>query len=140
MRNNVGIDLSHLSDILRIKAEEAIIRAKRPLSVSDIENYFRMNETELFNQIHKKCTDYTRIILSQNKASKFVKLKSKKPIAGVDKRTVFFGVVGSKYDENEWESADKKKISTEEKENTKMDNIVFPFDRQSEEQGWIGWE
>ena len=52
-------------------------------------------------EIKSKCEDYSRIVLSQAK-NIFNKFKRKEPEPGIDRRTLFYGLVNDVYDFTQW--------------------------------------
>lgn len=93
---------SHTSAKLRVRAMQAITEAKRPLAASEIESSLRINDHHLFKEISAKCGDYLRVILSLTHSDVFSKYKPTKPIHGIDRRAIFFGLADGDYDPEQW--------------------------------------
>ena len=99
-------DITNTSSRLRKKAIEIILKAKRPMAVSEIRNYIRNNDPEMWNEISEKCNDYVRVILSLTKNTLITKYRCLRPIHGIDRRSTFYGLTSTKYSEEEWRKLD----------------------------------
>ena len=96
------LDSAHTSVRLRNKALEAIRKTGRPMAATEIIDYIREHNPQLWNSISEKCDNYVRIILNLTRGSALLKYKPLKPIRGIDKRTSFFGLADVKYPEDQW--------------------------------------
>ena len=114
-------DSQFLSSRIRSKADEIIREQGRPLQPSEIESIIREQDSELWEKISSKCSDYIRIILSLSKEPPFIKYVSAVSIKGIDKRSLFFGCEGVTYPSSKWELCgqktkhQKKKLSAHKK-------------------------
>ena len=104
-------DAHHTSSRLRIKAYSIISRMGRPLTAHEIENLIRINDPQLWSEVTTKCSDYVRIILSFAKETLFQKFKLKKPLPGLDRRTIFYGISNSMYSSDDWSPIEEIKTS-----------------------------
>lgn len=87
---------------LRQKAFNVIKNADRPLASIKIEKWIRNNDYELWSKVSNKCKDYVRVILSQTRGDLIAKFKALKPVAGIDKRSTFYGLCSRKYPSDAW--------------------------------------
>jgi len=110
------------SSRVRSKSLEIIQSSNRPLSVHEIEIYLRMHDPILWNEVSSKCSNYLRIILSTTKRDIITKYKSKIPLYGIDKRALFFGKTGVKYNQADWISVDDSIDKSDGIDDIKGDN------------------
>jgi len=98
--NQVSDETNQTSSKVRQRSYEIIREKMRPMSIHEIETHIKLNDKDLWESVSKKCSDYSRIIISS--CSAFQKYKSRIELKGVDRRTIFYGLVGINYPENLW--------------------------------------
>ena len=114
------VEVIHTSDKLRSKAVDIIREMGRPMAASEIEIWLRLHNSELWEEVSKKCDDYVRIILSISQEGQIVKYRPMRRIQGIDKRATFFGLVSENYDPNQWLQIGH---TTAPKKKTKLNNV-----------------
>jgi hypothetical protein len=90
---------------------EAIRENNQPMTVHEIERWIQAHEPALSDEIGKKCSDYTRIILALAPASTLSKYRSTSLAPGVDPRSSFYGLPAGQYAGNWVRDATSKKRS-----------------------------
>lgn len=95
-------DIQHLSTRVRIKAVEVIKMFGRPITANEFARWLETNEQLMWREVSSKCGDYVRMILGQTRNNVFVKFKSIKPVPGVDRRSVFYGLSSMQYRSDMW--------------------------------------
>jgi hypothetical protein len=93
---------------LRVDAVQAVSQAQRPLCAREVEQWVRINDPELFQDIAAKCYDYVRIILSLAPSDMLIKYQTRAPIPRVDQRSAFYGLPAAHYNPNQWIAASTK--------------------------------
>ena len=150
-------EMIHTSDKLRSQAVDIIRGMGRPMSANEIEIWLRLNGSELWDEVSKKCEDYVRIILSISQEGQLAKFKPARRIDGIDKRATFFGLVNQMYDPNLWiqispplmqkkpanpkppkrkrskKKAQKEETSNQDKNTNENDQSSIDFDDSSED-------
>jgi hypothetical protein len=95
-------DNLHTSERLRLAAIEAITELKRPLAAHEIEKWIAVHDPELALELHAKCYDYSRMILSLAPKVILLKFHLIGKLKGIDSRSTFYGIPCDLYDPTMW--------------------------------------
>ena len=91
------------------KVEEAMKDLGRPMTIHEVEVYFRVKDEKMWGILSSKSQDYLKTIVSLSSPLKFLRYKSKEAIRGIDRRAVFYGLADEVYPAEKWRCLDERK-------------------------------
>ncbi|OHT08833.1 hypothetical protein TRFO_22595 [Tritrichomonas foetus] len=102
-------DPNQTSTKVRNMAMRAIKESGRPITAHEYEQWLQNNENELWQEVVKKCYDYTRVILTNTaKLTLLYKYRCRQQMPGIDNRSVFYGLPNVRYDPELWQELNDK--------------------------------
>lgn len=95
------------------KAEVAIKDLGRPMTIHEIEIYFRVKDEKIWIVLSSKSQNYLKTIVTLASPLRFLRYETLVAIRGIDRRAIFYGLADHVYPADKWKCLDEKKKSKE---------------------------